>query len=138
LLAGLIDGLALSLAQGLLVSPVLVYWWSYPFPAQLSELPVLPLVLSGLLVPLAVIVGAFYHVYFVGTRGATPGKRQLGLAVEGEDGGFPIGAGRAAVRLLGYVLSASLLGIGFLMILSRGGSLHDRIAGTRVVRRERA
>jgi uncharacterized RDD family membrane protein YckC len=137
LLAGLIDAVAVTLAQGLLVSPVVVYWWSYPFPARLAEVPVLPMVLTGLLVPLAALAGVFYHVYFVGTRGATPGKRQCGLSVEGEDGRFPIGPGRAAVRFLGYVLSASLLGIGFLMIFTRGGSLHDRIAGTRVVRRER-
>lgn len=137
LLAGVLDGLVVTVAQGLLVSPVLVYWWSAPVPARLSDLPVLPLVLSGLLVPLAALVSVAYHVYFVGTRGATPGKRQFGLAVEGEDGRWPIGMGRAAIRFLGYILSASLLGIGFLMVFTRGGSLHDRIAGTRVVCRER-
>ena len=53
-----------------------------------------------------------------------------------EDGSEPIGLSRAAVRVLGYLLSGLTLGIGFLMI-AFGGSLHDRLAGTRVVRRER-
>jgi uncharacterized RDD family membrane protein YckC len=71
-------------------------------------------------------------------KGATPGKRLLGLAVEGEQGAGPVGASRAALRLLGYLLSAVLFGIGFLMAAFGGLALHDRIAGTRVVRRERS
>jgi uncharacterized RDD family membrane protein YckC len=39
------------------------------------------------------------------------------------------------VRLLGYLLSGALLGGGFLLILLDGSGLHDRLAGTRVVRR---
>ncbi|HWW95343.1 MAG TPA: RDD family protein, partial [Vicinamibacteria bacterium] len=65
------------------------------------------------------------------------GKEFLDLRVEGESGAFPIGLPRAALRVFGYLLSAAALGIGFLMIALRGHGLHDRIAGTRVVRRRR-
>ena len=54
--------------------------------------------------------------------------------MEAEDGGGPLGPGRAALRFLGYLLSAASLGVGFLMIAFTGSGLHDRIAGTRVVR----
>ena len=86
---------------------------------------------------LAVLLGALYCIYFWGVRGASPGKELLDLGVETEDGESPIGLGRASLRLLGYVLSVASLGIGFLMIASGGGALHDRVAGTRVVRRSR-
>ena len=42
-----------------------------------------------------------------------------------------------AIRVLGYVLSVLTLGVGFLMIAFGGAGLHDRLAGTRVMRRER-
>jgi uncharacterized RDD family membrane protein YckC len=89
-------------------------------------------------VVVAAVLGAGYYVYFWGVRGATPGKRAAGIAVEGVDGTAPIGVGRALLRLLGYVLSGTLLGIGFLMIAIGGHGLHDKLASTRVVRREGA
>jgi uncharacterized RDD family membrane protein YckC len=44
----------------------------------------------------------------------------------------------AAARLIGYICSGLVLGVGFLMIAFQGRGLHDRIAGTRVVRRGRS
>jgi uncharacterized RDD family membrane protein YckC len=88
-------------------------------------------------VAVAGIFGISYYVYYWGIRGATPGKRLLGLTVQGEDGSQPIGATRAAVRLFGYLVSAALLGAGFIMVALGGRGLHDRIAGTRVVRQGR-
>jgi uncharacterized RDD family membrane protein YckC len=82
-------------------------------------------------------LGAVYYVYHWGMKQATPGKRLLGLVVVAEDGSEPIGLSRATVRVLGYLLSGLTLGIGFLMIAFGGAGLHDRLAGTRVVRRER-
>ncbi len=69
--------------------------------------------------------------------GATPGKRlcKLHLSV-GKDSHAGIGFPRALLRILGYLLSGLLLGIGFLMIAfskSKRG-LHDLIAGTEVHR----
>jgi uncharacterized RDD family membrane protein YckC len=132
-LAALLDAALVAAGQALLLSPAAIYWLGRPFP---SEAPFLAIFFSLSLGALAVILGAFYYVHFWGQGGVTPGKRWLGLAVEAVGGGGPIGPGRAALRLLGYVLSAALLGIGFLMALG-GPSLHDRIAGTRVVRRSR-
>lgn len=68
--------------------------------------------------------------------GGTPGLRLLGLAVV-EDDGSAVGPAAASVRALGAVLSAAYLGLGFLWVLfdpERRG-FHDKIAGTRVVRR---
>ena len=96
-----------------------------------------PILVSLILGPVVLALGAVYYVYHWGVKGATPGKRLLGLVVQAEDGSEPIGLARAAIRVLGYVLSALSLGIGFLMIAFGGAALHDRLAGTRVVRRER-
>lgn len=82
------------------------------------------------------VLSLVYYVVFWGGRGTTPGKSLLGLVVRTADGETPIGYSRAVLRLLGYVASFALLGLGFLAILlsdDRRG-LHDRIAGTRVTR----
>ena len=89
------------------------------------------------LLSLGFVFLAIYFIYFWGARGATPGKSLLGLEVQTESGESPIGYSRAAIRLVGYLLSSMIFNIGFLMIAfsadKRG--LHDRIAGTCVVRK---
>jgi uncharacterized RDD family membrane protein YckC/predicted nucleic acid-binding Zn ribbon protein len=137
LAAAVVDHILVALIQGLVLSPLIWYWWSRPVPVRLSEAPLLALVVSVAVVPVALVLAAGYFVYGWGVRGATPGKTLLGIGVESSDGEFPIGAGRATVRLFGYALSSLLLGIGHFMIVFGGRGLHDRIAGTRVVRRER-
>jgi uncharacterized RDD family membrane protein YckC len=134
-LGGLLDLIGVWFFQALALLPVALYWWSRELPRGAEDVSVLPLVATGLVIPAAGLFGAAYFVYFWGIRGATPGKRLAGVAVEAEDGTFPIGAPRAAARLLGYLVSAALLGAGFAMILFDGRGLHDRLAGTRVVRR---
>jgi uncharacterized RDD family membrane protein YckC/predicted component of type VI protein secretion system len=138
--AGLVDALLVGGAQLLLLSPVLYYWyefwWSNP-PATAGEVAFWPILVSMVLGPVVLALGAVFYVYHWGVKGATPGKRLLGLVVQAEDGSEPIGLARAAIRVLGCVLSGLILGIGFLMIAFGGIALHDRLAGTRVVRRER-
>jgi uncharacterized RDD family membrane protein YckC/predicted nucleic acid-binding Zn ribbon protein len=137
LVAGVVDAVFVASGQAVMLVPVAYYWWSReppPFPGDVSFVAI---VASVALVVLAALLGALYHVYFWGVRGSSPGKELLELGVETEDGVSPIGLGRASLRLLGYVLSAATFGIGFLMIASGNGGLHDRIAGTRVVRRSR-
>ncbi|MGE0455112.1 MAG: FHA domain-containing protein [Vicinamibacteria bacterium] len=131
--AGLFDLALVGLQQVLLIAPAVYYWWGRDLATGVSFGPVL---LSVALPLLSLALSTLYFVYFWGVRGATPGKQLAGLAVESLDGECPIGLGRAAARLLGYVLSAALLGLGFVMIAITGDGLHDRIAGTRVVRRE--
>ncbi len=71
-----------------------------------------------------------------GPLGQTPGKHLMGIKVVGPNPG-PIGAGKAFVRWIGYLLDSIICGlpIGFLWILfdkeKRGW--HDIIADTRVV-----
>jgi len=120
--------------ETLLLGPLAYYWWS----RDLGEVSFLPVLASVTLAVVGLLLGAVYFVGFWGLRGATPGKRLLGLEVEGEDGARPIGISRAAIRLLGYGLSGVLLGMGFFIVAFGGTALHDRIAGTRVVRRGRA
>jgi uncharacterized RDD family membrane protein YckC len=130
--AGLVDLLLVGAVQAILMGPALAYWiWP---PAEVRFLPIL---FSLSLVPVALTAAAAYFVYFWGVQGATPGKKLFGLAVEAGDGTYPIGITRAAIRTVGYLISAGILGIGFLMIALTGAGLHDRLADTRVVRRER-
>jgi len=138
LAGGALDLLAVSLGLGVLIVPVILYWRSRDLGPTPADVPFLPIVLSLALAPVALALGAFYFVYYWGVRAATPGKRLVGIEIEGEDGARPIGISRAAIRLVGYVLSGVLLGMGFFIVAFGGTALHDRIAGTRVVRRGRA
>ena len=133
-LAALVDLLIVSAVQAVLLAPAFYYWWVREIPVRPADVSFLPIVLSLGLVPVVIALGVAYYVYYWGVRGATPGKQLLGLAVAGDDGVVPIGLSRATVRALGYLLSGVLLGLGFLMILFGGMGLHDRLAGTRVVR----
>jgi uncharacterized RDD family membrane protein YckC len=134
LLAGLADALVVGAAQALILAPVLYYWSGREAPQPSLGASLLPIVLSLTLLPLAAALGVAYYVYSWGTRGATPGQSFFELTVESEDGQRPIGLGRAGLRFVGYLLSLASLGVGFLMIALTGSGLHDRIAGTRVVR----
>ena len=135
LAAGLIDLVIVSAVQALLLAPVARHWWARELPATPADVPYFPILASLAMIPIAIGLGAAYYAVFWGLSGATPGKRMLGLAVATEDGATPIGMSRATLRILGYCASSLLLGIGFLMIAFGGTALHDRIAGTRVVRR---
>jgi uncharacterized RDD family membrane protein YckC len=136
--AGMVDLLAVGAGAGVLLAPVILYWRARDLGPTPADVPFVPIVLSLALAPVAFALAAFYFLYYWGVRGATPGKRVLGLEVEGEDGAKPIGIPRAALRLAGYLLTGALLGMGFFIVAFGGAALHDRIAGTRVVRRGRA
>jgi uncharacterized RDD family membrane protein YckC len=139
--AGLLDALLVASGQLLLLSPVLYYWyeywWSNP-PTTAADVAFWPILVSLILGPVVLALGAVYYVYHWGVKGATPGQRLFGLVVQAQDGTEPIGLSRAAMRVLGYILSVLTLGVGFFMIAFGGAALHDRLAGTRVVRRARS
>ena len=87
--------------------------------------------MAGLLV-------AFWWCYFLvgwGLVGGTPGKLVCGLRVVDHEGRCPIGAGRAALRLIAYTASSVTLIGGHMVAVFRGDrrALHDVLAGTRVV-----
>ncbi|MCK5378963.1 MAG: RDD family protein [Acidobacteria bacterium] len=85
---------------------------------------------------------ALWWCYFLvgwGLMGCTPGKWLLGLRVVDHQGRCPIGASRAAMRLLAYMASSVTLIGGHMLAVLRGDrlALHDVLAGTRVVRWKR-
>jgi len=138
--AFVVDFLIVGAVQTALSLPAMFYWLDGARRAEQppADVPFLPILLSVALAAVAAILSAVYYVYFWGLKGATPGKRLFGLAVEGADGTGPIGPSRALLRLLGYGVSGLVFGIGFLMIAFGGHGLHDQIAHTRVVRRQGA
>jgi uncharacterized RDD family membrane protein YckC len=113
------------------------------FAAQLID----GIILCIIFVPLAMFTSKVVYsciaapiqlVYMIGFwtwKGQTPGKMAMGIRIVAADGG-PIGLGRAIIRYLGFFVSAAILYLGFIMIAfdGRKQGLHDKIAGTFVVR----
>lgn len=82
---------------------------------------------------------ALWWAYFIigwGWLGATPGQWILGLRVIDHRGRCPIGPSRAALRLIAYCVSSIPFFAGHLLVLLRSDSrsLHDMLAGTRIIR----
>lgn len=97
--------------------------------ARANVLPLAPLVAF-----FAILAGG-YLVAFVAAGGQTIGKMIMGIRVLGDDGRRVDAAG-AALRAAGCAVSLATAGLGYLPALTTadGRALHDRIAGTRVVR----
>ena len=75
-----------------------------------------------------------YHIYFPSSNMmATPGKALLGLKITDESGN-KIGVGKAILRYIGYIISALVLYIGFIIVgfTENKRGLHDMVASTRV------
>jgi uncharacterized RDD family membrane protein YckC len=124
--AGLLD-------VGLLgaIALVVVYFTVRLSGLTMADVEILPPVpLSAFLLGLAVA----YLAAFTACGGQTLGKMALGLRVVAGDGAVPPGA--AGLRALAALAGAGVAGLGFLPILFDGDhrGLHDRLAGTRVVR----
>jgi uncharacterized RDD family membrane protein YckC len=102
--------------------------------AALAALPALAGVI-GLSILINVVVSFLYEVYFLSSRGATPGKMALGLKVIRADGG-PITMNLAVGRYFAYILSNFTFFIGFIIagFDDEKRSLHDRICNTRVIK----
>ena len=101
--------------------------------AALAMLPAI-LALGGISFVIQIALSLIYEVYFLSTRGATPGKIALGLKVIRADGGS-ISAGLAAGRFFARWVSNFTLLIGYIIagFDSEKRSLHDRICETRVI-----
>lgn len=87
-------------------------------------------------VVLGLMVGLAYQIYFLGKFGATPGKMACKLEVIRADGS-PVTYGVAAGRYFAEIVSALTLMIGYIMagFDEEKRALHDRMCGTRVVRK---
>ncbi|WP_052405502.1 RDD family protein [Demequina mangrovi] len=120
-----LGGIAIDWALCLLISSAF-----FPDPEYLGSgvTAVERALLAG--VPFATLaVWAVQHLVLVATLGSTVGHRIVGLRVVREDGAPAVGLTKAAIRtaLLALVIPAVVWGPD-----ARG--LHDRLAGTRIVR----
>lgn len=79
---------------------------------------------------------ALYFTIAVGRWGQTLGMKALGIRVVSAAHERPVGYETAFLRFIGYIVSFVTLGVGFLMVAwdPRRQGLHDKIAGTVVVR----
>lgn len=98
---------------------------------------------------LSLLLQVAYHVGFLAARGATPGKMVVGLSVRRVDRPGPLSVGTAFMRYvlpLGVAVFSMLPFVGYVMWVvtatdllwpikdERRQALHDKIAGTQVVR----
>ena len=124
--AVVIDAFILAVVDGLVVY----------FTMQICGLTVFDLRLlpkAPLLTFFFVQNGGYLVAFTAG--GQTLGKMALGIRVVAADEGEPLDLGRALVRTVFWFVLAFPGGLGFLTALTRDHrGLHDRFAGTRVVR----
>jgi len=82
-----------------------------------------------MIIPIAYILGFWIW------KSATPGKMLFKLKIVGENG-KPLTPKEAVIRLLSYIVSGVVLGLGFLWIAfdKEKQGWHDKIAKTHVVR----
>jgi uncharacterized RDD family membrane protein YckC len=101
-----------------------------------------PTVILAAILPMALIYlvalvgGIAYQVYFWTTTGQTPGKMVMGLKVVSAETGELLDAGGAALRYVGYIVSAIPLYLGFLWVIwdPKHEAWHDKIAKTKVIK----
>jgi uncharacterized RDD family membrane protein YckC len=122
--AVLIDGVVLIVAQGILFGAGWMLWGS-----GLSA----GMAVKGATQLFTSLIGAAYTIAFHWIWGQTLGKMALQIRVVSMDGG-PLSFGQAVGRYFATFLSALILGIGFVMagVRSDKRALHDLLAGTRV------
>lgn len=96
--------------------------------AEVRELPVIPMAAFLLL------LNAGYLVGFTAAGGQTIGKMLTRVRVTADDGGR-VDAGKAVIRAAAIFLTVATLGLGYLPVFGADArALHDRLAGTRVLR----
>lgn len=129
--AYLLDGLILGVIMVVLMLPL---GFVIQMAARKAPGAMIPLAIGSYL--LVALVSIAYILIPWAKSGATPGKKILHLKIVRDDGVAPLGYGKAALRMLGYIISGMILYIGFLMILfnDEKKGLHDMIAGTHVIR----
>jgi len=133
--AGLGARLLATLADAAILTALdlsVVYLTAQICGLSLRELGVLP---KAPLLAFLAIENAGYLVAFT-AAGQTLGKMAAGIRVVTAEGARPLGLAQAALRTLAWLLLAVPLGLGLLtaaFAADRRG-LHDRFAGTRVIR----
>lgn len=86
-------------------------------------------------VVMEVLLASVVTVFWRNFRGATPGKKMMGIHIVDAKTLQPITTTQAIVRFLGYIVSTIPLCFGFIMIAFRKDKrgLHDLLAGTCVI-----
>ena len=113
------------------VDVLVVYFTMQVSGVNLFEFGMIPK--APLLVYLLVQNGGYFVAFTAG--GQTLGKMAMGIKVVTDARHESLDLGRALIRTLLWVVLAAPAGLGFLTAFARDGrGLHDRIAGTRVVR----
>jgi uncharacterized RDD family membrane protein YckC len=122
--AVLIDGVVLIVAQGILFGAGWIMWGGGLGAGT---------AVRGATQLFSSLIGAAYTIVFHWMWGQTLGKMALQIRVVSMDGG-PLSFGQAVGRYFASFLSALILGIGFIMagVRSDKRALHDLLAGTRV------
>ena len=127
---------ALDLAILAVVDVVVIYFTAQICGLTMEELSVLP---KAPLIAFILVQNIGYLVAFT-AGGQTLGKMATGIRVVAEEADSPLDLGRAVLRTLLWFVLAIPAGLGFASAIfdreHRG--LHDRFAGTRVVRAVRA
>jgi uncharacterized RDD family membrane protein YckC len=122
---------AIDLAILLTVDIVVIYFTMQICGITLAEAGLMPRV--PLLAFLLVQNGGYLVAFTAG--GQTLGKMATGIRVVGTESAGELDLGRAFKRTMVWLVLAIPAGLGFLTIFGRDNrGLHDRIAGTRVVR----
>ena len=116
----------------MVIDAVVIYFTMQICGIAVEDLDILP---KGPLLAFLFVQNAGYLVAFT-AGGQTLGKMAVGIRVVPEGDGSSLDLGRAFLRTLMWLLLAMPAGLGFVTALfsrdHRG--LHDRFAGTRVVR----
>lgn len=125
LVAYIIDAILLSIASGIVGSVFGVNIFNPDIEHY-----------SGVANGISFLIGLFYFALLESSeRGATVGKMAMGLRVV-TDKGERLSFANAVGRYFAKIVSALILGIGFIMIAftDRKRGLHDMIAGTLVIK----
>lgn len=139
-IATMIDALLIVLASTLLLVPLLtVLGLREELPPNQTRSAFFSFLLAAYsMTTLAIVIMTwlYYAIMESGRRKATVGKLLMNLRVATMNGD-PLTFATASARFFGKIISAALLGAGFIMqpFTPRKQALHDIIAGTVVLRR---
>jgi uncharacterized RDD family membrane protein YckC len=143
--ARLLDGLFLLIVRGplMVINAVFVQMHPLPVPGGMGGLENTAqlgtfLTLEAAYLLLGMILSLAYEVFFVGRFGGTPGKLLLHLRIVRSDFSR-VTYSRAAIRFFGLLISDLTMYIGYIMVAfdPQRRALHDYIADTRVIKRDR-
>lgn len=122
----------------LIMLPMAVASFAFIVPAAQGQEPgILSLIIFMVCILLTIVLSIGYQVYFIGVKGATPGKKILKLRVTLPDGQYPVGMGKAFIRMLMFGIGNMLCYYSIISILldkEQHRGWHNKVAGTIVIK----